>query len=72
MSDIPKELTPKQLEEVFDFMKEKKVDIQVHYQHQKIRRMEDGGMVIDAPAFNVKWVKVDGNKNGKTTKIESV
>ena len=59
------ELTPEELKEAQDFLKEKQLDIQIQIIPQKVRRMEDGGIVIDAPTFNTKMIKLpDNGENG--------
>ncbi|HEC67104.1 MAG TPA: hypothetical protein ENI23_17645 [bacterium] len=73
MSDIPKELTLKEVKEIEDFLKEKEVDIQIHYNPQRVRRIEDGSLIIDAPLFTTKFVKIkpDTGKNGNSKNIET-
>jgi len=59
MSKInPATITPKELKEVTDFLKKKNVDLQIMHSPQAVRRMEDGGLVIDPPKFTTRWVKV--------------
>ena len=54
----PQNLTPEELKEVQEFFKEKKLDIQVTFTQQKVRRLDDGGILIDPPAFQTRIVKV--------------
>ena len=63
MADI-KELTPKELKEIQDYIKGKDIDIQIKFAPQKIRRMEDGGLVIDPPQFSTHFVKIQTDKKG--------
>jgi hypothetical protein len=74
MADIA-ELTPKELKEIQDFLKKKQVDIQIRYAPQKIRRIDDGSLIIDAPIFQTSFVKVkpevESKKNGND-KIETI
>ena len=58
----PQELTPKELKEVTDFLKKKNIDLQIVHSPQLVRRMEDGGFVIDPPKFSTRWVKVPPKK----------
>jgi len=62
-------LTPKETQEIQDFFKKKNIDIQANLQPQKIRRMEDGGMVIDPPVFTLQFVRIQNQEkavNGET------
>jgi len=54
----PQNLTPEELKEIQEFFKEKKLDIQVTFSQQKVRRLDDGGILIDPPAFQTRIVKV--------------
>ena len=54
----PQNLTPEELKEIQEFFKEKKLDIQVTFSRQKVRRLDDGGILIDPPAFQTRIVKV--------------
>jgi len=54
----PQNLTPEELKEIQEFFKEKKLDIQVTFTQQKVRRLDDGGILIDPPAFQTRIVKV--------------
>ena len=69
----PQNLTPEELKEIQEFFKEKKLDIQVTFSQQKVRRLDDGGILIDPPAFQTRIVKMKPVKipegNGK---LESV
>ncbi len=67
----PQALTPKEIKEVQDFLRKKNIDIQINVQRQNIRRMEDGGFVIDPPIFTTKFVRIvplvkNGNGDLKT------
>lgn len=69
MSNAPQPLSPKELKEIKTYLKKKNIDIQVQFSPQKIRRMEDGGVVIDPPVFNTTMVKVEPlptDTNGET------
>ena len=60
------QLSPEELKEVQDFLKSKNVDIQFNVSPQKVRRMEDGGLVIDPPAFTAQLIKkVEDKSNHK-------
>ena len=54
----PQNLTPKELEEVQEFFRKKQLDIQVTFTQQKVRRLDDGGILIDPPAFQTRIVKI--------------
>ena len=51
-------LTPEELKEVQEFFKKKQLDIQVTFAQQKVRRIDDGSIIIDAPQFQTRIVKV--------------
>ena len=54
----PQNLTPEELKEIQEFFKEKKIDVQVTFSQQKVRRIDDGSIIIDAPQFQTRIVKV--------------
>lgn len=64
MSDIT-QLTPEELKEIQKFLKERNIDVQIRFSPQKVRRMEDGGLVIDPPQFTTGFVKVKPQKEIK-------
>ena len=51
-------LTPQELKRVQDFLKKESIDVQIRFNPQRIRRMEDGGFVIDPPQFQTGFVKI--------------
>ena len=53
-----KALSPKELKEIQAYLKSKSVDFRIHFTPQKVRRMEDGGLVIDPPQFSAQLVRV--------------
>lgn len=64
----PTPLTPEELKEIQDFLKERNVDIEIRLIPQQVRRMEDGGLVIDPPKFQTQFIKL----NVEEEKIETV
>lgn len=66
------ELSKKELKEIQTFLTKRNIDVQINYQPQKVRRMEDGGLVIDPPQFTTKFVKVISKKTNGEAKIEAV
>ena len=75
MADIqqPQNLTPEELKEIQEFFKEKKLDIQVTFTQQKVRRLDDGSILIDAPVFTTRIIKVKPQKeSGGNGKVEVV
>ena len=65
------ELTPEESNEVSKFLKERNLDIQINYAPQRVRRMEDGGFVIDPPQFNTKFVKIQKEIKDGNSKLET-
>ena len=65
------ELTSEELKEVQDFLKEKSVDVQIRFAPQLVRRMEDGGLVIDSPHFEVHFVRVVKKESNGESKLET-
>ena len=69
----PQNLTPEELKEIQEFFKEKNLDIQVTFTQQKVRRIDDGSIIIDAPQFQTQIVKMKSVKiPGGNGKLESV
>ena len=69
----PQNLTPEELKEIQEFFKEKKLDIQVTFTQQKVRRLDDGSILIDAPVFTTRIIKVKPQKeSGGNGKVEVV
>ena len=54
----PQNLTPEELKEVQEFFKKKQLDIQVTFTQQKVRRLDDGGILLEPPQFQTRIVKV--------------
>lgn len=71
MSKNLQELSPEELKEIQDFLKKKNVDIQIRYAPQKVRRMEDGGLVIDPPKFQTGFVKVESKETNGESDIKA-
>ena len=69
----PQGLTPKEIKEIQDFLKSKGVDIQIRFSPQRVRRIDDGSLIIDAPQFQTSFVRIKpAGGNGKTGRIETI
>jgi len=67
----PQELTPVEIKEIQDFLKKKGVDIEIRFSPPKIRRMEDGGLVVDPPVFSTRFVRIKPiEKTNGNTKLD--
>ena len=65
------QLTPEEFKEIEGFLKEKQVDVQVKVSPQNVRRIDDGSLIIDAPKFQIGFIKVAPTKTNGKSQLET-
>lgn len=60
------QLTPKELKEIQDYLKEKSIDVQIRFSPQQVKHVDDGSLIIQAPHFTTTFVKVLKEGNGES------